>query len=127
MVSLMFTITSLRSCSCSRLPLPRSRRTLEGEDLLEGLLRAIDHHLDAEALHYHLPAPIGIYLLEAPSPCSLNHLIPPSLRCGGSDPPGRLESRIPLDIFADYPFALLQGVVSVLLEVGVAGEPFLDT
>jgi hypothetical protein len=81
--------------------LPRSRRILEGEDLLEGLLIAIDHRLDAEALTYHLPAPIGIYTIEAPSPYILNHLIPPSLWCGGSDPPVRLESRILLDIFDD--------------------------
>jgi hypothetical protein len=39
----------------------------------------------------------------------------------------RLESLILLDIFDDYPFALLEGIVSVLLEVGVEGAPFLDT
>jgi hypothetical protein len=39
----------------------------------------------------------------------------------------RLESRNLLDTFDDYPFALLEGVVNVLLEVGVVGEPLLDT
>jgi hypothetical protein len=81
MVSLTFPIASLRSCSCSKLLLPHSRPTPEGEDLLECLLIAIQHRLDAETLPYHLPAQIGIYLFQAPSTYSPHHLIPLSIPC----------------------------------------------